>query len=145
MLEEINHLALIGGLMQQMCVYLVIAYLLSKTPLFAPLMQVTVRLPGKLPVQTLTLWLPTNRFGPIPSPDLLHDWERDDSPPDLLPWERPDEDDLIDPAPTVVDPGSAEERIEIDSTAPTASEPPKTSSTPVSPLSADPGHVTQWP
>ncbi|MGB5058779.1 MAG: DEAD/DEAH box helicase [Candidatus Promineifilaceae bacterium] len=46
-----------------------------------------VRLPGKLPVQTLTLWLPTNRFGPIPSPDLLHDWERDDSPPDLLPWE----------------------------------------------------------
>ena len=48
MLEEINHLALIGSLMQQMCVYLVIAYLLSKTPLFAPLMQVTVRLPGKL-------------------------------------------------------------------------------------------------
>lgn len=48
MLDEINHLALIGSLMQQMCVYLVIAYLLSKTPLFAPLMQVTVRLPGKL-------------------------------------------------------------------------------------------------
>jgi len=35
-------------LMQQMCVYLVIAYLLSKTPLFMPLMQVTVRLPNKL-------------------------------------------------------------------------------------------------
>lgn len=48
MLDEINHLALIGSLMQQMCVYLVIAYLLSKTPLFAPLMQVTVRLPDKL-------------------------------------------------------------------------------------------------
>lgn len=48
MFEEINHLTLIGGLMQQMCVYLVIAYLLSKTPLFAPLMQVTVRLPDKL-------------------------------------------------------------------------------------------------
>ncbi|MEI7428891.1 MAG: sensor histidine kinase [Betaproteobacteria bacterium] len=48
MLDQINHLALIGGLMQQMCVYLVIAYLLSKTPLFAPLMQVTVRLPDKL-------------------------------------------------------------------------------------------------
>ena len=48
MLEEINHLALIGSLMQQMCSYLVIAYLLSKTPLFAPLMQVTVRLPDKL-------------------------------------------------------------------------------------------------
>jgi two-component system LytT family sensor kinase len=47
-LESINHLALIGSLMQQMCVYLVIAYLLSKTPLFAPLMQVTVRLPDKL-------------------------------------------------------------------------------------------------
>lgn len=47
-LANINHLALIGGLMQQMCIYLVIAYLLSKTPLFAPLMQVTVRLPDKL-------------------------------------------------------------------------------------------------
>jgi two-component system LytT family sensor kinase len=47
-LESINHLALIGSLMQQMCVYLVVAYLLSKTPLFAPLMQVTVRLPDKL-------------------------------------------------------------------------------------------------
>ncbi|MGL9720048.1 LytS/YhcK type 5TM receptor domain-containing protein [Symbiopectobacterium sp.] len=31
-----------------MCVYLVIAYLLSKTPLFIPLMQVTIRLPHKL-------------------------------------------------------------------------------------------------
>ncbi len=48
MIAGINHLALIGSLMQQMCVYLVIAYLLSKTPLFAPLMQVTVRLPDKL-------------------------------------------------------------------------------------------------
>jgi two-component system LytT family sensor kinase len=47
-LQEINHIALIGSLMQQTCVYLVIAYLLSKTPLFAPLMQVTVRLPDKL-------------------------------------------------------------------------------------------------
>jgi two-component system, LytTR family, sensor kinase len=47
-LQNINHLALIGSLLQQMCVYLVIAYLLSKTPLFAPLMQVTVRLPDKL-------------------------------------------------------------------------------------------------
>jgi len=35
-------------LLQQMCVYLVIAYLLSKTPLFIPLMQVTIRLPHKL-------------------------------------------------------------------------------------------------
>lgn len=48
MFEQINHIALIGELMQQMCVYLVVAYLLSKTPLFAPLMQVTVRLPDKL-------------------------------------------------------------------------------------------------
>ncbi len=48
MFESINHIALIGGLMQQMCVYLVIAYLLIKTPLFSPLVQVTVRLPGKL-------------------------------------------------------------------------------------------------
>jgi two-component system LytT family sensor kinase len=47
-LEQIHHIAQIGSLMQQTCVYLVIAYLLSKTPLFAPLMQVTVRLPDKL-------------------------------------------------------------------------------------------------
>jgi SNF2 family DNA or RNA helicase len=46
-----------------------------------------VRLPGKMPIKTITLWLPTNRFGPIPSPDLLHDWEQDDDPPELLPWE----------------------------------------------------------
>lgn len=31
-------------LLQQMCVFLVIAWLMSKTPLFIPLMQVTVRL-----------------------------------------------------------------------------------------------------
>lgn len=48
MFNEINHLVLIGSLMQQMCVYLVIAYLLSKTPLFDPLMQVTAHLPDKL-------------------------------------------------------------------------------------------------
>lgn len=41
---------------------------------------------GKLPVGTLTLWLPTNRFGPVPSPDLLHNWETDDDSPELLPW-----------------------------------------------------------
>jgi SNF2 family DNA or RNA helicase len=35
---------------------------------------------------TLRFWLPTNRFGPCPSPELLHDWERDDNPPELLPW-----------------------------------------------------------
>ncbi|MDC9588020.1 sensor histidine kinase [Xenorhabdus sp. XENO-10] len=35
-------------LLQQMCVYLVTAWLLSKTPLFVPLLQVTVRLPHKL-------------------------------------------------------------------------------------------------
>ncbi|MDC9597023.1 sensor histidine kinase [Xenorhabdus anantnagensis] len=35
-------------LLQQMCVYLVTAWLLSKTPLFVPLLQVTARLPHKL-------------------------------------------------------------------------------------------------
>lgn len=39
---------LILQLLQQMCVYLVIAYLLSKTPIFIPVMQVTVHLPHKL-------------------------------------------------------------------------------------------------
>lgn len=40
----------------------------------------------KLPVETLTLWLPTNHFGPVPSPGLLHNWEIDDDLPELLPW-----------------------------------------------------------
>jgi SNF2 family DNA or RNA helicase len=35
---------------------------------------------------SLRFWLPTNRFGPCPSPEVLHDWERDDDTPDLLPW-----------------------------------------------------------
>ncbi|WP_304488781.1 hypothetical protein [Azospirillum sp. INR13] len=39
---------LILSLLQQMCVYLVIAYLLSRTPLFLPLTHVTVRWPHKL-------------------------------------------------------------------------------------------------
>jgi two-component system, LytTR family, sensor kinase len=39
---------LVLQLLQQTCVYLVIAYLLSLTPLFIPLMQVTIRLPHKL-------------------------------------------------------------------------------------------------
>lgn len=45
---DIMQIDLILSLLQQMCVYLVIAYLLSKTPLFIPLMQVTIRLPHKL-------------------------------------------------------------------------------------------------
>lgn len=43
--ESLN---LVLSLLQQMCVYLVIAYLLSKTPLFLPLMQVTIRLPYRI-------------------------------------------------------------------------------------------------
>ncbi len=45
---EIGQVDLILSLLQQMCVYLVIAYLLSKTLLFIPLMQVTIRLPHKM-------------------------------------------------------------------------------------------------
>ncbi len=41
---------------------------------------------GKLPVEAITLWLPTNRFGPVPSPDLRHNWDRDNDAPELLPW-----------------------------------------------------------
>ena len=39
---------LVLQLLQQMCVYLVIAYLLSKTPIVIPLMQITIHLPHKL-------------------------------------------------------------------------------------------------
>ena len=41
-------LELIVSLFQQLCVYLVIAYLLSKTPLFMPLTQVTLSARYKL-------------------------------------------------------------------------------------------------
>jgi len=40
--------SLVVLLLQQMCVYLVVAYLLSRTPLFIPLTHVTVRWPHKL-------------------------------------------------------------------------------------------------
>ena len=43
-----EQLALVISLFQQLCVYLVIAWLLSKTPLFMPLTQVTLSLPHKL-------------------------------------------------------------------------------------------------
>ncbi|WP_027710688.1 sensor histidine kinase [Dickeya chrysanthemi] len=44
----VSQVELILSLLQQTCVYLVIAYLLSKTPLFTPLTQVTLHLPHKL-------------------------------------------------------------------------------------------------
>ncbi|CAO3438834.1 LytS/YhcK type 5TM receptor domain-containing protein [Azospirillum doebereinerae] len=44
----IEPFSLVLLLLQQMCVYLVIAYLLSRTPLFLPVMHVTVRWPHKL-------------------------------------------------------------------------------------------------
>ncbi len=43
-----EQLSLVISLFQQLCVYLVIAWLLSKTPLFMPLTQVTLSLPHKL-------------------------------------------------------------------------------------------------
>jgi len=39
---------LILTLLQQTCVYLVIAYLLSRTRIFIPLMHVTIRLPHRV-------------------------------------------------------------------------------------------------
>ena len=45
---EIDRVALTLSLLQQTCVYLVIAYLLSKTPLFTPLSQMSGALPRKL-------------------------------------------------------------------------------------------------
>lgn len=56
---ELNSILL---LLQQMCVFLVIAWLMSKTGLFIPLMQVTVRLPHKLmcyiTFSIFALWAP---------------------------------------------------------------------------------------
>lgn len=36
--------------------------------------------------EALTLWLPTDHFGPSPSPALLHEWETGDAARVLLPW-----------------------------------------------------------
>jgi len=44
----INQFNLTVALLQQTCVYLVIAFLLSRTPLFIPLMHVTIRFPNKV-------------------------------------------------------------------------------------------------
>ena len=44
---SLEQLELVTSLFQQLCVYLVIAWLLSKTPLFMPLTQVTLSLPHK--------------------------------------------------------------------------------------------------
>jgi hypothetical protein len=35
----------------------------------------------------VSLWLPTTRTGPLPSPQLLHDWELVDTPATLAPWQ----------------------------------------------------------
>ena len=45
---SLQQITLIISLLQQMCVYVVIVYLLSKTPLFQPLTQVTISLPNKI-------------------------------------------------------------------------------------------------
>jgi SNF2 family DNA or RNA helicase len=43
-------------------------------------------LPHSISQRVFTVWLPTNAYGPVPSPDLIHDWEQADGS-DLLPWE----------------------------------------------------------
>ncbi|MCP4420120.1 MAG: hypothetical protein GY805_26240, partial [Chloroflexi bacterium] len=60
----------------------------SFTLTYAPLMTLVRRIIPlqKLNQHSVTFWLPTNKFGPAPSPELLHDWEQDDAPPELLPW-----------------------------------------------------------
>lgn len=41
---------------------------------------------GTHQVDIATIWLPTNKFGPIPSPELIYDWEEDEGTPKLMPW-----------------------------------------------------------
>lgn len=54
----------------------------------------------KLAEQSAIMWLPTNKFGAAPSPELLHDWDSDDDPPLLQPWIisglRMDAEDALD-------------------------------------------------
>ncbi len=38
-------------------------------------------------LDVVTLWLPTTRTGPLPSPQLVHEWELADTPPTLAPWQ----------------------------------------------------------
>ena len=45
-----------------------------------------VGLPQQLPGAPLPFWLPSNRSGPVPPPDLGHRWEMDDEPPTLRRW-----------------------------------------------------------
>jgi len=45
-----------------------------------------IRLPQELPSAPMAFWLPANRFGPVPPPELGHNWETDDEPPTLRQW-----------------------------------------------------------
>ena len=45
-----------------------------------------VQLPPPLPAAPLAFWLPANRSGPVPPPDLGHNWEAADDPPTLRQW-----------------------------------------------------------
>jgi SNF2 family DNA or RNA helicase len=42
-------------------------------------------IPSNISWRGLTFWLPTNIYGPVPSPELLHDWEQAEAS-ELLPW-----------------------------------------------------------
>lgn len=52
-LNEERYMDLVLSLLQQMCVYLVLAYMLSKTPIFLPLLNISRRLNHKLSVYVL--------------------------------------------------------------------------------------------
>ncbi len=46
---------LVISLLQQMCVYLVLAYMLSKTPIILPLLSISSRLSHRLPFHAARL------------------------------------------------------------------------------------------
>lgn len=45
-----------------------------------------VGLPNELPVESLVLWLPTNRFGPLLPPEMGQTMDAADEPPALCQW-----------------------------------------------------------
>ncbi|VAW31446.1 hypothetical protein MNBD_CHLOROFLEXI01-3977, partial [hydrothermal vent metagenome] len=61
-------------------------FTLTQVPLTALVRQINPTHQQKLNQHSVTLWLPTNKFGPTPSPELLHDWEQDAASPELRPW-----------------------------------------------------------
>jgi SulP family sulfate permease len=86
-----------------------------------------------------TAQLPT--AAPAPEPEVVEEAEE----PDLLPWERPDDDDPVEGEELAAPPSPATDESDHPAQGAGSAHMDLPRSDPTSPLSTDPGHVTRWP